>query len=403
MKTSTFFYIVFMLCVIAAVGVIIWYFAYNQSSPVVTTPTPTPTPTLVSFLGSAARGDFLTVEIMSEKPNNFITYKNLTNGISHGDLFLIDQDGYMVFRSLDHIASGLMDPNLGILLQLTSAGPSKSEKGFALGLLTSPFDAAGFPPKLFNYMQFRTNNNGFEVGYIDARDAVQVKVQHCTPAMSRYTENGSPGTGNIQDGVEVDGDFAIDARTFLLSDDGMHLSKLFEATENEPAETVTIFKTEDDDLVIDLNNGSIFAFQELADDTKPAGNYTGLLYGKNNAQGNPDNTESGDEKLTKVSITFTDDQFSWVEGDETYSGTIVPFHDVVNMTNYTMHGLFYSRVIGSNDALMDFCFVKGQNGKLLCAYFSQALEVAGPPVSPTPPPGNRNTYQYRHGAAFFNK
>jgi hypothetical protein len=367
-----------------------------EGVPTPVTPVPSPTTKNSAYLASAARGDFLSVEIQE----NQIVYKNLTNGVSGTAVNTIDSDGYLTFGNDPNIQTGLIAPGIGVLLQVTSAGPSKTEKGFALGLVTSPFDSAVFPQKVFNYMQFRTNNGGYEVGYIDA--GTQVKHQYCSPSQSRYGLDGSPGTGNIQDGVQSQSDFQIDASTFSLSEDRMYLSKVMPATENDPEETISIFKTVDDDLVIDLNNGSIFACQVQADDTKPSGKYMGLLFGKNNAQSMEDNTEIGDDQLTKVTITFTEDSFSWVDGEDTFTGTIQPLHEVVNMENQMMHGLFYSRVMTELGSLMDFCFIKGQNGKLLCAYFNQPLNVPlSPPPSPPPPPNWNNVYHYRHGAAFL--
>lgn len=384
MKATTLFYIVFMLCVVAAVGVIIWWFGYNQSSP--PTPSPTPVSPITSFLGSAARGDFLTIEIQ----DNVVTYNNLTNKTLSSDLFSTDEAGYLSFPSTTNV--GLLKWNTGIMLHMSDVGPTQSEKALVLGLLTSPFDSPVFPAKMYNYMRFYTNNNGFEVGYIDTRNASAVKQQYCSPALSRYTASGNPGTGNIVDGVQTLSDFAIDPRNYDLSDDGMYLSK--------QAEAITIFKSEDDELVMDINQGSIFAFPEQADDTRPTGTYQGLLYGKNDARIDETNTETGDDMLTRVTLTFSDDTFTWIDGSDTFTGTISPFHDIVSMNNQSMHGLFYSRVVGENDALIDFCFIKGENGKLLCAYFNQTLEVLLP-ISPPPPRGPRTAYQYRHGAAFF--
>lgn len=164
---------------------------------------------------------------------------------------------------------------------------------------------------------------------------------------------------------------------FSTSPHSMYLSG------KEEEETIAIFQTVDGDLVIDLTNGSIFA----TDDTAPTGTYTGLLFGRDNAIANNDNTETGDEFLTKLKLQFSGTTFTWTEEGTVYTGTFKPLHQAVDMGTYQMHGIFYSRVIHpTTGSLMDFCFVKGKNGKLLCAYFDQALSV--------------QKHNYRHGASF---
>ncbi len=355
-----------ILVLLAGISVIIWWFGFHSTTIARST----------AYLASAARGDFIIVNVGT---NNTLSYTNLTNKITGETPFVTDVDGYLSFPNDANLKAALIAPNLGMLIQTVSAGPDKNEKGFALGLIPHAFTSNRLQRTLFNYMQFRTNNGGFEVGYMDSGDTIITR--YCSPSQCRFSDDG-PGTGDIQEGVQAETDLPIDPSVFALSADSMYLSG------GDGEEAATIFQTADGDLVIDLNNGSIFATEAQEDDTAPSGTYSGLLFGRDDATSESNNTETGEEFLTKVKLVFADTTFTWTDDDNVFTGTFVPMHQAVTMGEYQMHGLFYSRITHpESGSLMDFCFIKGKNGKLLCAYYDQAL--------------NNSTYSYRHGASFL--
>ena len=310
-----------------------------------------------------------------------ITYENLSNGVTGTNVAMTtDAAGFITFGSDANLATGVEVPGSVFIFHTNTAGKNADRKGFALGLSVKPYTAAQFPAKLMNYMQFRTNNGGFEIGFIDATtDALS--HQYFAPSATW----NSGGTGQYADGVGQVSTFPLDATAFELAADSTYLTKTFAATAQEPENTVTIFQTAQDDVVIDMDNGSIFAFTERADDTLPTGAFTGLLFGRDDAVSLQDNTESGTDLLTRLQVTFTGAEFKWVEDGVTrFTGTAVPLNTVVTMDGgRKMHGAFVCRIVDGTTT-SDVVFVLSDDGKLLCGVYSNTA--------------NQQAYGYRHGA-----
>ena len=368
---------------LAAVGVIVWYFAYRKTTAEPVIPVVTPAPKARVYKASAAVGDFLEVSVLENK----LTYTNKTNGVSGTDVVMtVDSLGFATFGDDPNLALAIEVEDSTFMFHTKTAGPGANKEGFALGLSVEPYIVPQFPPRLFNYMQFRTNNGGFEVGFIDATTSTLTHQTYGPSQCYGQGEDGKMHTGAIADGVGNPSSFPLDAGAFTMSEDKTYLSKTFPASEREPENTITMFKTKHDDLVIDMANGSIFAMAALADDTLPIGSFTGLLFGRDDAVADQNNTETGTDLLTKHVVVFTaGGNFTWAEDGVTrFSGVAVPLNTLVTMdADRKMHGVFTCRIVNSTQTT-DLVFGLGGDGKLLCgAYTNTSGEQA---------------YGYRHGA-----
>lgn len=374
------FIAIIAVIVLGVAGVLIWFFKFRDTSDTkAAAAPPTGAKALSAYKASAALGDFL--ELTVDTTAATITYTNVTNGVSGTDVAMTtDSDGFITFGADANLATGVEVPGSVFIFHTKTAGKTKDKKGFALGLSVKPYTEAAFPAQLMNYMQFRTNNGGFEVGFIDARTDT---LTHQYFAPSACWDNG--GTGAIADGVGEPSAFPLDATAFTMSDDKTYITKTFAATTEEPENTVTIFQTETNDVVIDMDNGSIFAFKARADDTLPSGAFTGLLFGRDDAQAMQGNTETGTDLLTRLRVVFTGAEFTWAEdGKELFAGTAVPLNTEVTMDGgRKMFGAFTCRVVDGT-ATTDLVFVLSDDAKLLCAQYTNRA--------------NDPTYAYRHGA-----
>lgn len=368
----------------------IWFFAFREVEevldvePVVeTTVVATPTPAAAAiadvvdtdlvYKASAVIGDFIEVKI----GDTSLTYLNRTNGWSGTQVPLtMDDDGYLHFGDDPNLLLGRHLPGSFCMFHTATAGKTSNQKAFVLGLAVRPYTEASFPRRLLNYMQFRVNNGGFEVGYINA-SADQITHRHYGPVWA----------GNPDGGLSEETSFAVDATTFTLSEDRTYLSKTFVEDGGE-SNDVTIFQTLEDDVVLDMNNGSIVAFSQRADSSLPTGVYTGLLFGRDDALSLENNTESGTDLLVKVRITLQEDgTFLWQEdGITLFEGSgWFAMHESLPF-GQTLHGIFhYSFSVDpfTNDELVIILSADGQ--KMLCGRYHA---VDGEPA-----------YGYRHGAA----
>jgi hypothetical protein len=353
--------------------------ATSAASNVEETVDPTPTVLLetaetgLRYKASAVIGDFIEVTIQDTS----LTYVNRTNGWSGTDVPLImDEDGYLTFGNDPNLILGRHLPGSFCMFHTATAGKTSNQKAFILGLAVRPYTEASFPQRMLNYMQFRVNNGGFEVGYIDAT-ADEIKHRHYGPVWA----------GNPEGGLSEETSFAVDATTFTLSEDRTYLSKTFVENGGE-SNDVTIFQTMDDDVVLDMNNGSIVAFSQRADNTLPTGVYTGLLFGRDDAQSLENNTETGTDLLIKVCITLQEDgTFLWQEdGITLFEGAgWFPMHESLAF-GHTLHGIFhywFSSDAFTNDELV--IILSADGNKMLCGRYHAVDGEA--------------TYAYRHGAA----
>lgn len=355
----------------------------GQKTSLTTAVTPS-SPSPVQYMASAARGDFL---VLDRPSAHQLVYTNRTNGLT-GTATVTTEGEYLTFGDNPDFSTALEVDRSLFLFQTRTAGAQKSDASFALGLVPKPYTNAAFPSRLLNYMQFRTNDNGFEVGLIDATSATLTN-QYFSPSACWFGDGEGVLDGSLQGGVGPANSFPLDAAAFTLSSDQLSLSK----TELDQGREmmITIFQTAEDAIVIDMDNGSIFGVPAADDDTLPVPRrYSGLLFGKDDARGQSDHTETGTPLLSRLTLDVeADGQFTWLEsGDSTvtFTGTLTPLHNSVSMEgNQLMLGAFHCRLVRDSDTT-DICVIKSPS-MLLVAYYTH-------PGSNT---GN-GTYSYRHGA-----
>lgn len=360
----------------AVLGTIIWACVTyipekkKKATPAVVTPAVVPTPVPArNYMVSAARGD--AIHVMINPENTEMTYQNLTQAQATKTTasITVGADGHVTVHDSPDFSFGTVFQGDYILLAATTLGPAKNELGFALGLKPKLYTAPQFPTGFLNYMQFRANNGGFEVGIIDVKAQNDITHQH----WDHTNGFGEPTTLPIGD-----------VSTFALSEDKMSISFL----EQKEQQTITIFQTESNNVVLDMDNGSIYAVQADTTTSVPAGTYKGIVYGKDNAVSLPENKgEEGTAKIMRFVLTVESDQkYVWSEENvEITRGTFEPLTAFTPVTTGIFHGVT-TTTEQENVTRTSHVVVVMDKEQMLCGYYSKTDAMS-------------NAYKYRHGAA----
>jgi hypothetical protein len=331
-----------------------------------------PTKTKSTFLASAARGDVLKVEILDATLN----YQNITQeDTTVTTLPFTLQNDYVTFAS-PTFSRGLLFPGDYLLLGSTKLGPGRNETGLAIGLVPKPYTEIAFPKRLYNFIQFRMLNRGYEVGYIDCTStgADANKVWH---------ESWDPSMGSTP-GERQDLSQRVKLDQMHMSEDKLSIH-FVEMNQGEP-NPIRVFQTLGDDLVLDMNNGGIYAMPTTTDKVRD-GVYRGLSYAKDNAQSG-DNTETGTPQIKVCSLVVSNQgtHIKWLEGETTPTTLFEADFQAAFPATFSrdVPGKFYATRITQHVSV-----INGTDGKLLCGFYDSF---------PTLEPMTRDRYAYRHAA-----
>jgi hypothetical protein len=329
-----------------------------------------PTKTKNTFLASAARGDVLKVDILDATLN----YQNITQeDTTVTTLPFTLQNDYLTFTS-PTFSRGLLFPGDYLLLGSTKLGPGRNETGLAIGLVPKPYPERAFPTRLYNFIQFRMLNRGYEVGYIDCRGSAANNVDHQSWDPSMGSRIDPPQ--NLATKVKLD--------KMNISEDKLSIH-FVEMTQGLP-NPIRVFQTQGDDLVLDMNNGGIYAMPTTTDKVRD-GVYRGLSYAKDNARSGANNTETGTPQIKVCSLVISSQgtHIKWLEGETTPTTLFeADFQASFPATfTQTVPGKFYATRVTQHVSV-----INGTDGKLLCGFYDSA------------PAGSTGSlvYAYRHAA-----
>ncbi len=259
------------------------------------TPTPAPAPAAVThtYNGTASVGDFLTITLNSTALT--ISYKDLTNGLSGTIPYTVNANGsYTLNDPAGHLISAYEVPGYALVIQANNVGPNSDTAALITAVESGPISLSNFSGNSYNYIQFRTQFGGLEVGTVSISGSTGTNSSYWPYG---YFNQGSGGAFNAStmdfSGLTEDASGTFVSGTIPGSGGG----------------TDTIFGTASGFFIVDSPSGSIIGLPKAATsafDPTVAGTYNGVFYEKANVtMGNGTNVETGTPSTGQATIVIT--------------------------------------------------------------------------------------------------
>jgi len=316
-------------------------------------------------------GDFLTVSIDHDAKT--IAYQNLTNGQQGTVSYTVASDGgYAIQDPQGNLVMGYEIPGYALVLELNNAGPQQNTNCLAFAIQQAPIDLNTMNGTTFNYMQFRTNSGGMEIG--------SATISTSTLATTSFWPYGNMNGGSaFQSGT-------MDKSLWQLDPSGKFLK-----VPEENNQYSYVFATSSGVFAVDTPNGNIIALKQRATkelQASDAGTYKAIVYGKTDASTNQNNQEIGASFCGKGVMVITAQGHVSVtdeNGVEVVNSDLQPVVDKSYLVGPgklqdSCHGLYTFRVSNAGED-MDV-FVTFVEGALFVSSFV---------------PGAGSTYSYLYG------
>lgn len=252
-----------------------------------------------TYSGTASVGDFLTVSL--DRDAHTMHYKNTTNGQDYTVSYTVAADGTYTFADPSgNLVTGYESPGFAMVIEANKAGPHGDTPALITAIQAATVTTDVFKGKEYNYMQFRTNSGGIEVGHVTA------------DAAGSISPNGYWPYGNFQGGAEnqnkVFNNGSIPAAGLTANAD--HSALLLTEMDGGQVQTDYIFATTGGFLAVDTPNGAIVCMQSRAsgdfEAATMAGSYQAILYEKNGCRTGMNNSEtSTSQDIVKGTVTFS--------------------------------------------------------------------------------------------------
>jgi len=318
-----------------------------------------------TYNGTASVGDFLNITL--DPGAHTITYTNKSNGDSGAVPYTVNADGtYTLNDPNGNLIAAYEVPNYALLIQAAKTGPTHNTPALITAVQSSPITIATWANHSYNYMQFRTNSGGMEIGSATLNAVGDITISHYGPYGAMNNDpNGSFGGGMFD-------------HTKLQNDP---LGTFLKMTNDSGTGFDYIFGTPNGVFAVDNSNGSILGLQKAASknfDATWAGTYKAIYYQKTGAQTGASNVETGTASLGKATIiinaaggvTVQDGQ-----GAQMLTATLTPVADAAYLYDGTnskltdpCRGLFTFRII--NGGQQQDVFVTFMDHAILFASFT---------------------------------
>ncbi len=319
-------------------------------------------PTAHDYKGTASVGDFITFHFDSAAHS--MSYVNVTNGLSGSGTYTVNADGsYTISESSGCFTEALEISGYALVLRGVKTGPTRDTVSLVTSIDSQVNTVAGVANKNYNYMQFRTNSGGLEIGHVSMGSAAQITSAGYWPYGNLSTPPDAFHPANTFPGLPVP-DAATGALKLTIIDSGI-------SSDNY------IFATSSGLLAVDTGNGSLICLQEAstsAMSASSAGTYRALSYGKNGANtgiGNVETPAQGSVSLATITVGSDGTLLIRNAASATLaSGTLTPIAGSAIATGIgeTCPGLFHA-TIGTQEVFVTF------TGSALL--FSSFMPVAG--------------------------
>ncbi len=348
----------------------------------------TPAPaTSHTYSGTASVGDFLTVSLDSVA--HTMHYKNTTNGQDYSVGYTVASDGTYTFADPSgNLVTGYESPGFAMVIEANLAGPNADTPALITAIESATVTSEVFQNKDYNYMQFRTNSGGIEVGHVTCDGSGNISPNHYWP-FGAFNGNGAS---------EVFG--ASTLPTVGLTSNADHSALMLTTTDHGQTETDYIFATTGGFLAVDTPNGAIVCMQSRAngnfDAATMAGSYQAILYQKNGCQTGIGNVEtSTSQAIIKGTVTFSSTGLVTVVGSN--GTTVVNNAPLTKFSDRTdLYGVgkvtdpcngFFTFTTTDSAGVQQDIFVAFMDRSILMSSFT-----GHPPVGMTP-----MTYDYFYG------
>lgn len=251
-----------------------------------------------SYSGTASVGDFLTVSL--DPVAHTMDYKNTTNGQHYAVSYTQAADGTYTFADPHgNLVSGYEIPGFAMVIEANKAGPNADTPAVITAIQSTTVTTDVFKNKQYNYMQFRTNSGGIELGHVTCDANGAITPNHYWPY----------GAFNGSAASEVFGGSTLPTTGLTPNADNSALV-LSSSDGNGGTEHDYIFATTGGFLAVDTPNGAIVCMQERAtgafDAATMAGGYQAILYKKSGCQTGMGNVEtSTSQEIMKGTVTFS--------------------------------------------------------------------------------------------------
>jgi len=336
------------------------------------------TPTVRSYNGTASVGDFVTISIDSSAKT--ITYDNVTNGETGTATYDVNSDGsYSITDPNNNLLLAYEVPGYVMVIKAQNAGANRDTTALITAIESVPFSFNNFKGRTYNYMEFRTNNGGVEIGAGGVDNSGNMSSSSYDPGAIMWTPptffgSGTVPAGNVQEGPS--------GRFFTLTD----------PVKNE---SMTVFGTQNGLFAIDGSGGAVLGIPQAATkyfDPVNSGTYNAIFYEKTDAQ-MQSGVETGTPSEGKASITISAGGVVTItdsNGTTLASGTLAAIADtpaIYDGTANTMtdpcHGVFTFETKGS---VLQDVFVSFVGNAVIFSSFQTAWPVQ-----------NNGTYTYFYG------
>jgi len=258
-------------------------------------------------------------------------YRNTTNGQDYTVGYTIATDGtYMFSDPTGNLVTGYESPGFAMVIEANKAGPNADTPALIAAIQTTTVTTDVFKSKNYNYMQFRTNSGGLEIGHLATDAAGTISSEGYWPFASF--------NGGAADEVFMSGDMPSSGLTANADNSALLLTM----TEDGQTETNYIFATTGGFLAVDTPNGAIVCMQSRAtgdfDAATMSGSYQTILYTKNGCQSPLGIVETSvSQEIIKSTVTFSSTGGVTVVGED--GSTVV---DNVQLTKFSdradLHG-----------------------------------------------------------------
>jgi hypothetical protein len=257
----------------------------------VTAPT---TPAVIKHVynGTASVGDFITITVDTTALT--ISYNDISNGESGTVSYTVNTNGtYAIADPTGNLVAAYEVPGYALMIEATKTGPGKNTLSLITAVESGPISMSTFINQSYNYMQFRTQFGGMDVG--------SVAIAPGTGQTSNYWPYGNiSGAGGGPFGGST-----LDFSTIQEDSSGTFM------TLTDPSGTDGtdyIFGTANGFFIVDTPNGSILGLKKAASksfDPNTAGTYNAMFYHKTNASTGAGNEETGTASIDTATIVIS--------------------------------------------------------------------------------------------------
>lgn len=346
----------------------------STSSP--STPAPAPSASTRPYSGTASVGDFLRITL--DATAHTIAYTNVSNGDAGTVSYTVNPDGtYAITDPNANLVTAYEIPGYALIIRAMKTGPNHNTESLITAVQTQPISQSSISNRSYNYMQFRTNSGGLEIGSLAINGSGDV-------AISGYWPYGDMSGG----GAFHQGGFS--GSLFLTDPSGSFL-KMDEGS----GQYSYVFGTSGGFFAVDTPNGAIVSLNKAASkdfQASYAGTYKAISYRKVNAQTGMGNVETGTSWVWTATIDISAGGVITIsDGSPTpiVQTQLVPVADAAYLQgpgqlSDPCFGLFTFRVTTANS--QQDVFVSFLDHSILFSSYKTALPLAG-----------GNTYEYLYG------